>query len=111
MPQDTSEHLVHDYLAREHMTQTELARRAGVSQPTVSRASSGVPKRHGAAETRLFTYIHERLTPPIEGTGSDLIANAFLQVWDRSDAHARAIARIIVACRGLIPREGIERDG
>ena len=96
---------------REHrLTQEALARRAGVSQSTVSRALTNAPMRHGEARSRLFAYasIHERQSRD-EAHGSRRVLNAFKLVWDGSEGHADAVARIIEATADLRPMTSKEK--
>jgi transcriptional regulator with XRE-family HTH domain len=90
--------VVRAYLDATGLTQTELASRAGVSQPTVSRAARGLQARRGDQAARLFRFIHEG---PV---GPEKVEIAFRSIWDGSEAHAEAVARIIEACEGLVPR-------
>jgi transcriptional regulator with XRE-family HTH domain len=98
--------LVTEYVKREGITQAELARRAGVSQATVSRALRRQPIRHGRQRLRLFTFIQQS-----EGvSGARRVELAFRRIWDGTDAHAAALARIIAACEGLEPRRVTPTD-
>lgn len=90
------------YLEQEQISQGELARRAQVSQATVSRALVREPQRHTRAHAQLITFIHKhsgiRATPPT------IVAAAVEEVWDGSDTHEKALAALIVASAELWPK-------
>lgn len=85
------------------LTQAELAREARVSQATVSRALQQPSVRMGRARRQLFNYIHKRqpAVPPVA-------ASAILTTWDGTDAHARALAELILVSARLWPNLGEE---
>ena len=96
--------LVQQYLAAHSLSQAELAKLASVSQATVSRAIREPAHGHGSARSRLFTFMQREIqigTPPLAGT--DRVVGAFAKIWDGSEEHAAAVARIIEACEGLRP--------
>lgn len=88
-----------DVLTSEGISQTELARRAGVSQSAVSRALHQRSIRRGPARSRLVDLMHQGGF----GRGTERFEKAFRRVWDGSVEHAEALARIISACEGLRP--------
>lgn len=88
------------HLERAKINQAELAKRAAVSQSTVSRAQSKQGARRGRAQTRLFTYIQKELRD--EGLHPAL-RDALASAWDRTDEHAQALAGLISASRALWP--------
>lgn len=89
-----------------HLSQESIAKEAKVSQATVSRALRGRLERRGRARTRLFNYIHqESQNEELSGTGKEKVIKAFENIWDRSEEHAAAIAKIIRASSGLLPRK------
>jgi transcriptional regulator with XRE-family HTH domain len=92
---------VANYLAR-GVSQAELARRARVSQATVSRTLNDTPRRHGEARRRLFKYIHDQQGGGLDQTLTDAVA----ATWDGSPEHARALASLISASGELWPRLG-----
>ena len=88
-----------------HLGQAGLGREAGVSQSTVSRALNGVPLRHGRSRSKLFTYAKIR-DPNQQGPpkkGPQRVMTAFQRIWDGTEAHASAVARIIDALEDLKP--------
>lgn len=86
-------------LREEQISQRELAERAGVAQATVSRALSAEPVRPGRARTRLVAYLRRqgRLA------GADPIFDAVIEIWDGSEEHAAALARLLLASADLWP--------
>lgn len=92
-------------LKRRGITQAELAKRARVSQPTVSRARRRVPTRNSSGYARLCTYIQKEmdqlaLPPPAR--------DALAEIWDGSPAHAEALAALIRAAGDLRRTGGAE---
>ena len=98
------------FMKDHRLTQKALAHRANVSQSTVSRALANAPIRHGEARSRLFDYasIHEQQNRA-EAHGSRRVLKAFKRVWDGSDGHADAVARIIEATADLRPMASKEK--
>jgi predicted transcriptional regulator len=94
---------VREFMAREAISETTLAKRSGVSQSTVSRAISGAGVRYGAARSRLFTYIHNHSAVITPKKGVHRVVTAFERIWDRTEEHAAAVARIIDALENLRP--------
>lgn len=102
---------LHAFMTRRRLSQVALADVAGVSQSTVSRALRNAPLRHGEARSRLFTYAQiSQLEMRHEPQGRNRVLNAFNGIWDGSDVHADAVARIIEAMAGLRPVISKERD-
>ena len=93
------------FMEDRHLGQVELARAAGVSQSTVSRALSGLPLKHGRARSKLFAYA--QLTDPYQQVpprkGPQRVMTAFHRIWDGTDDHANAVAKIIDALEDLKP--------
>jgi len=93
------------FMEEKHLGQVDLARKAGVSQSTVSRALSGFPLRRGRARSKLFIYAQikdpERQVVPKKGP--QRVMTAFQRIWDGTEAHASAVARIIDALEDLKP--------
>lgn len=90
------------YLDQEGISQHELAERAQVSQPTVSRALTGSPKRHGPARTQLFKFIRQQTRS--SSLGPRNLTAAVEEVWDGTEAHEVALASLIVASAELWPK-------
>jgi len=81
-----------------------MADLAGVSQPTVSRALSGSPKRNGKGRSRLFIFMQQELKREgLAHAGKSEVLQAFERVWDASEAHAAAIAKVVDALDGIRP--------
>jgi predicted XRE-type DNA-binding protein len=104
MQQDSLQEALRAYLKQQRITQAQLANRIGISQATVSRAMKQTPIRQTQQGHRLFNFMQEvgmigRPPPLVE----QLVLGAFVEVWDRSEAHADAVARIIKATEGLRP--------
>jgi transcriptional regulator with XRE-family HTH domain len=89
------------------LSQSELANAAGVSQSTVSRALRKAPGKHSNASRRLCVYAGIEAEDATGSTvvGTKLVLKTFENIWDGTDAHAAAIARIIEASRGLKPEK------
>jgi predicted transcriptional regulator len=94
---------VREFMRRETMSESDLARFAGVSQSTVSRAIAGTGVRHGAARSKLFRFIHNRNASLPPKKGVQRVLTAFERIWDRTEEHADAVARIISALDNLRP--------
>lgn len=94
------------FMERQKLSQAGLARAAGVSQPTVSRALRRRALRRGAARSRLFSYagISEWPDRPRIGGAHVQVIAAFERVWDGSAAHAASIVKVIDALEDLGPR-------
>jgi transcriptional regulator with XRE-family HTH domain len=87
------------------LSQAELAKLAGVSQATVSRALRETNQKHSDARKKLFIYagLEDMSDPSSTARGINLVSAAFSKIWDGSDAHALAVARIIESLDGLRP--------
>jgi transcriptional regulator with XRE-family HTH domain len=86
-------------LTQERISQATLASRAGVSQPTVSRAARGLALGPGPAKTRLLAYLRDQGVT----VGDGAILSAVNEIWDGSEAHAAALAHLVRASRALWP--------
>jgi transcriptional regulator with XRE-family HTH domain len=88
------------FLAKEGITQEQLAARAEVSQSTVSRAMSRSWIRAGPARARLVSFMQAQgafASPPTT------VLEAVTEIWDGSQAHAAALATLVLASRELWP--------
>ena len=96
------------YMARESVSQSEVARRAAVSQSTVSRGLKRQPVYSGRARAKLVMFMQKQA----KGTTAP-IQTALGLVWDGTDAHADALADLITASGRLWPglRGEDEDDG
>lgn len=95
---------IRTYMARERLSQSELANRVGISQSTVSRALKQDRLRSSQADSRLFSFMQQAGMigrPP--AAVEQLVLSAFEGVWDRTEEHANAVAKIIKATEGLRP--------
>ena len=100
------------FMESRHLSQKVVANAAKISQSTVSRALNGEIERQGGAKSKLFIYMQKQLQAEgMQGKGKEKVINAFEAIWDGSEAHAIAIARIIKASQQLRPvrRSGGER--
>src|SRR5437867_2825284 len=97
--------LLNAFMEAENLTQVELAKASNVSQSTVSRALRELPKRSSKERARLFKYAYIQLQPVREVTvvGKDRVLDALNKIWDCSEAHAAAVAKIIEALEGVLP--------
>jgi hypothetical protein len=98
---DTAE--VREFLDKEGCTQDELAKKAGVSQSTVSRALKQTPIRNTRAHRTLMHFIREHAAPPTT------VASAVSKVWDGTPEHDAALAALISASSALWPKMGSKR--
>jgi len=87
------------FMNREGLSQETLAKKARVSQATVCRALKNESIRRGAARNRLFKYakITEWMNYERSRKSRARVLLAFDRIWDRTDQHANAIARVIDA--------------
>lgn len=88
-------------LAKSGLTQPEISRAAGVSQPAVSRLMGNCPKRHGGAFKKLCKYAENQrasaqatLPLPVDDAA---LASAIREVWNGTPEHAQALAAMIRA--------------
>ncbi len=111
MQEDSFADRLREFMRVNHLSQKDVAKEVNISQASVSRALSRVPQRQGKAAARLSIYMQERSNLGFGGRGADIVVEAFKSIWDRSEAHAIAIARIIKASDGLRPAEHSEEEG
>ena len=91
---------IRTYLRQEGMSQAKLANMAKVSQATVSRAVNRQALRPSPARTRLFTFMQEQDLI----AGPDPVLRAVTEVWDGSNAHAAALAKLVRVSGELWPK-------
>jgi transcriptional regulator with XRE-family HTH domain len=91
------------YMNEKQLSQKDIAKQVGVHQSTVSRALSGEVLRRGKGRQQLCKYMQQLIKPQDWLDGKDIVVSAFESIWDGSDDHAAAIARIIRASEGLRP--------
>jgi transcriptional regulator with XRE-family HTH domain len=97
------------FMESRHLSQKFVAKAAKISQSTVSRALHGEIDRQGSAKSKLFIYMQKELRAEgMQGKGKEKVVNAFEAIWDGSEAHAIAIAKIIKASQQLRP---VQRSG
>lgn len=88
------------------LTQEKLSKLTGVSQPTISRVLRKRPQRQGRARETLFTFVeNEWDLSATSRVGRDRVLHAFDRIWDGSEVHATAVAKVIDALDGLRPFE------
>ncbi len=112
MQDDSLVSLLKAFMDQCHLSQADVAKAVRISQASVSRALAGNAKRHGGARAKLFRYMQNHTDPDDSSTkGNKKVMRAFEAVWDGSEAHALALARIIKASEGLRPmkRRGGQR--
>src|SRR5579883_2503369 len=92
------------------LNQTAIAKRAKVSQATVSRVLKGSARqRQGRAYVRLCNYIHQqKVRVGLVRAKKEQVLQALDRVWDTSQAHAAAFAQVINALDDLRARGGEE---
>lgn len=83
------------------LSQLEIAKIVGVSQPAVSRLLSNYPLRQGSAFKKLCNYAESRrasaqatLPLPVEDAA---LVSAIREVWNGTPEHAQALAAMIRA--------------
>jgi len=81
------------------LDQIDVARRARVSQATVSRAlKGGAPKRRGRAHLRLCIYIQQQRNKGMSSTlNKSQVHEAINRIWSVSKLHADAVAKLVEA--------------
>ncbi len=94
-----------EFMEANRLTQEAIANVAKVSQSSVSRALRRNSVRHGKAGAKLFIYMQQHLSAGFVSQGKGKVVEAFESIWDGSEEHATAIARIIKASDGLRPAE------
>lgn len=97
-------------LADDSRSASEIARLAGVSQPTVSRlrASSGQRVRRSASFNKLCNFYGVRAPAAARPATAynELLRNAIVEAWDGSEEHGRALLVVINGLKELRERPG-----
>jgi transcriptional regulator with XRE-family HTH domain len=110
MQQESLANRLRAFMEHRHLSQTTVAKAAKISQSTVSRALRGEVERQGRAKSKLFIYMQKELDAEgMQGKGKQKVISAFESVWDGSEAHATAIAKIIKASQELRPIQRTRR--
>jgi transcriptional regulator with XRE-family HTH domain len=90
------------------LSQEELAQRVGVSQSTISRRERKPPQRYSEATYKLCSYAETKIGKT-KASDRRAVQKSFDEVWNKSDAHAAALSKIIDAfvelCRSDRRRE------
>lgn len=91
---------LHEFLEQEHLSQKDFAKQVGISQPRLSEWKNGkmsrLPLKAKEAIRRIEIYRKsERSSIP------DDIQRAVKNTWDGSEAHAKAIAKVIESLAAL----------
>src|ERR1700691_5392352 len=76
------------------LSQAEIAHKLGISQSTVSRRERKPPQRHSDATYVLCNYAETKVTQS-RISGRRAVQKSFDEVWNKSDAHAAALSKII----------------
>lgn len=93
-------------------TQSHIAKATGIDQGTVSRFlnKKKPPQRVTDAHTKLCSYATSVLSGTDHKEGKEGTLRAFDECWNRSEAHATAISKIIDAFVELCRRDQKEGD-
>ncbi len=103
MQEEDAANLVKRALSVGGLTQAQLADGAEVHQSTVSRTLAHPDvRRQGKARARLLAYARNALRGET-AKGRDKVLTAFESVWDGSEEHASAVARVIDALADFRP--------
>src|SRR5216684_989204 len=81
---------------KDGLSQEKLAQTLGVSQSTVSRRERKPPQRHSDATYQLCSYAESKKAKNERSERRD-VRRSFDEVWNKSDAHATALSKIIEA--------------
>jgi hypothetical protein len=86
-----------------------LAQQLGISQSTVSRRERKPPRRHSDATFRLCNYA-VKADPQAKATKLKAVQKSFLEVWNKSDAHAAALSNIVDALKEFCKLESSDEE-
>jgi len=96
-----------DYLRQDLRSDAEIARKSGVSQPTVWRLRNGGQQRARTSSqfSKLCSFYGvTELKPTMpEASFESALKDAIMSIWDGSDAHARALIKVLRSLKGLAP--------
>jgi transcriptional regulator with XRE-family HTH domain len=94
-----------EYLRLDPRSDADIARRSGVSQPTVWRLRNGAQPRLRFSEqfNKLCNFYGlTELKPGLPDSSLESeLKGAIMAIWDGSDAHARALIKVIRSLKGL----------
>jgi len=85
-----------DTRRKKGLSQTAVADSLGISQSTVSRRERKPPQRHSDATYQLCKYA-EKVLGKSKAAEQRATQKSFDEVWNKSDAHATALSKIIEA--------------
>lgn len=92
-------------LRQDSRSDVEIARLSGVSQPTVWRLRNQSTARIRASGQFIklcaFYQLNELQEPPCEASLEGELMGAIMNIWDGSEAHARALIKVIRSLKGL----------
>ena len=91
------------FMAEKGLDQVDLAKRAKVSQASVSRVlNGGTQKRRGRAFLRLCKYIQkQREQGTFQASDKERVHELVDLIWGASKAHAKAVTKVVDALNGL----------
>ena len=84
------------YREQHGLSQAKLAKQLGIDQSTVSRRERKPPQRHSDATYKLCSYAEKEIIKP-KSADRRAVQKSFDEVWEKSDAHANALSKIIDA--------------
>jgi transcriptional regulator with XRE-family HTH domain len=91
-------------------SQSEIAKKAGISQSTVSRRLRKPPRRHSNATSKLCNYAVRNVLIAPDPEMKKGVQRAFDEVWEKSGAHAAAISKVIEAFAELCRSEREDKE-
>jgi transcriptional regulator with XRE-family HTH domain len=92
------------------LSQTAVAEGIGISQSTVSRRERKPPQRHSDATYKLCKYA-EQTVGKSKAADQRATKKSFDEVWNKSDAHAAALSKIIEAFVEFCRAEREDEEG
>ncbi|MDP3817578.1 MAG: hypothetical protein Q8Q57_01120 [Methylotenera sp.] len=112
---DSLYHILQKKVVQDKRTATLIAAEAKVSQPTVSRIKSGKSTRvrETDAFSKLCKFYHIPISIELQSNvvNNKLIQDAINTVWDGSDEHAEALAKVILSLRGIMKPQSLTEPG